>query len=171
MTGKLWGRGMRLPARDVFDICVAGRADPGALRCAVNHMPQDTRSEVAHLLLLHADVYREEAPEQILAPAAEYVDLLEDAPEIAADLMVQEAYEEDCTLHFSETQVVVSARTRGGTQVSRTCTTGTGLAETLREMGLEATMAGRAGSVHAFIAAADAKLSGARPGGTGGPPM
>ena len=35
LTGKLHGRGARLPARDVFDVAVARREDPGVLRTAV----------------------------------------------------------------------------------------------------------------------------------------
>ena len=36
MTGKLKGRGMSSPGRDVFDIAVCRRADPEALEIAVN---------------------------------------------------------------------------------------------------------------------------------------
>ena len=169
MTGKLFGRGFRLPVRDVFDICVASVADPAALRCAVNHITPEARLELAHLLLHSADKYRADAPEQILRPAPQYAHFMQDGPEVAAEVVVRETYEDGYDLQFLGRDATVTARTTGGMDVSYTCRSGDELAEAMRGMGLETAMLGSAGSVEAFVAEADQRLSEARPGGSGGP--
>ena len=50
LTGKLHGRGARLPARDVFDVAVARHEDPDALRTAVNYIDPNLRTEIVHML-------------------------------------------------------------------------------------------------------------------------
>lgn len=45
-AGKLAGRGLRLPARDVFDIGVGIQQSPDALACAVNHLDTPARAEI-----------------------------------------------------------------------------------------------------------------------------
>ena len=42
LAGKLGGRGLRSPARDIFDIAVAGLKDPDALEEAVNLLGRDS---------------------------------------------------------------------------------------------------------------------------------
>ena len=50
MSGKLWGRGMHGPARDLVDIAACGKVDPAALEVAVNGLPDCQRSfKIPHL--------------------------------------------------------------------------------------------------------------------------
>ena len=170
MTGKLHGRGMRLPARDVFDACVASIADPAALRCAVNHVTPETRLEIAHLLLRGADEYRADAPEQILRPAPQYAHFMQDGPELAAELLVQESYEEGYDLQFRGSVAVITARTTGGVDVRHTCRSGEELAEVMRGMGLEGEIRSLDGTTDQFVAAADRRLSESGLGGAGPEP-
>lgn len=171
LTGKLYGRGMRMPARDVFDMCVAASEDPAALRCAVNHISTVTRVEVAHLLRQGAARYREHAAEQIPAPAARHRHLLRDAPEMAVELLLSESYAGDHELRCSNGRATVTVRTVGGATTTQTHTTGAALAEAMRGMGLEDAMLGPAGSIAAFVAEIDEELARSTPGGTDGPPQ
>ena len=45
LSGKLTGRGLESPTRDLFDVAVAGELDPDALEAAVNCIPEDTWRE------------------------------------------------------------------------------------------------------------------------------
>ena len=158
LCGKLYGRGRRMPERDVFDVCVAAIEDPDALRCAVNHVGPDTRREIAHLLAIGADTYRESAPEVILDPAPRFADLLEEAPERAAELIRDETWASTDFDYALEGAVTVTARTVGGTGVSRTCRSGQALAAAMLGMGLEEMMLGRHGTMRAFVQEVDARL-------------
>lgn len=158
LCGKLYGRGRRLPERDVFDVCVAAVEDPDALRCAVNHVGPDTRREIAHLLTIGADAYRESAAEAILEPASRFGGLLEEAPERAAELIRDETWASTDFDYALEGAVTVTARTVGGTVVSRTCRSGEALAAAMLGMGLEEMMLGRHGTMRAFVQEVDARL-------------
>ena len=158
LCGKLYGRGRRMPERDVFDVCVAATEDPDALRCAVNHVGPDTRREIAHLLAIGADMYRESAPEVILEPAPRFADLLEEAPERAAELIRDETWASTDFDYALEGAVTVTARTVGGTVVSRTCRSGQALAAAMLGMGLEEMMLGRHGTMRAFVQGVDTRL-------------
>ena len=158
LCGKLYGRGRRLPERDVFDVCVAAMEDPDALRCAVNHVGPDTRREIAHLLTIGAEAYRESAAEAILEPAPRFASLLEEAPERAAALIRDETWASTDLDYALAGAVTVTARTVAGTLVSRTCRSGEALAAAMLRMGLEETMLGRHGTMRVFVAHVDARL-------------
>ncbi len=158
LCGKLYGRGRRLPERDIFDVCVAAVEDPDALRCAVNHVGPDTRREIAHLLTMGADTYRESAQEVILEPAPRFAGLLQEAPERAAALIRDETWANSDLDYATEGGVTLTARTAGGTLVSRTYRSGEALAEGMLRMGLEESMLGRHGTVRAFVEHVDARL-------------
>ena len=158
LCGKLYGRGRRLPERDVFDVCVAAVEDPDALRCAVNHVGSDPRREIAHLLTVGADAYRESAPEVILEPAPRFAGLLQEAPERAAALIRDETWASTDLDYTAEHAATVTAETIGGTVVSRTYRSGEALAEGMLRMGLEETMLGLHGTVRAFVEDANTRL-------------
>ena len=158
MCGKLFGRGRRLPERDIFDICVAAQEDVEALRCAVNHLGPDARREIVHLLEIGADGFRASAPAVVLEPAARYARLLQEAPEYAATIIRDETYE---TMHIEYTStriVTVKARTVGGQMVSRRYRSGEALAQGMLRMGLEEAMLARHGTRRAFVEHANARL-------------
>ena len=46
MSGKLHGRGMTAPGRDLLDIAACGEADPEALEIAVNGLPDETTEAI-----------------------------------------------------------------------------------------------------------------------------
>ena len=85
LTGKLAGRGLRMPARDVFDIGVGVQQSSDEMACAVNHLDPQTRAEIIARLLASEDAYRADAPEAILDPDPRWEHLLDDGPRIAAD--------------------------------------------------------------------------------------
>ncbi len=158
MCGKLFGRGRRLPERDIFDICVAAEEDVDALRCAVNHLGPDARREIVHLLEIGADGFRASAPDVVLEPAARYAHLLQEAPAYAATIIRDETYESTHIAHTSTRTVTVQARTVGGQMVSRRYTSGEALAEGMLRMGLEEEMLARHGTRRAFVEHANAQM-------------
>ncbi len=87
LTGKLFGRGRRLPVRDVFDIAVGWEEDPDALRTAVNYLDESLRSEILHSLRMEADTYVEEAKSEVIDPAPKWSQLVEGAPAAAVEAM------------------------------------------------------------------------------------
>ena len=173
LTGKLYGRGMRLPARDVFDLCVAAERDPDALRCAVNHIEDATRIEIVHRLLLDVDGYRRTAGEDIPVPARQYAYLLDDGPRIAARLLEDEAYEYPPELRHGDGRITMTVTTHGGTELTRVCDSGADLASAMLSMGLQREMFGMAGTVERFTARIDDELArerGRKGGGSPPPP-
>ena len=57
LTGKLYGRGKRLPPRDLFDIAGARHEDPSALRTAVNFLDANLYAEIIHSIRMDAETY------------------------------------------------------------------------------------------------------------------
>ena len=57
LTGKLYGRGKRLPPRDLFDIAGARHEDPSALRTAVNFLDANLYTEIIHSIRMDAETY------------------------------------------------------------------------------------------------------------------
>ena len=69
LHGKLRGRGHRAPVRDLYDLAVAGRRDPHALRCALRHIDSATFTRNLALQLQRTDPYRIEARSFLTHPA------------------------------------------------------------------------------------------------------
>ena len=63
MTGKLKGRGMTSPGRDVFDIAVCRIADPEALEVAVNSLDDVTLNGILTVYKITRQQYAKEARE------------------------------------------------------------------------------------------------------------
>ena len=61
MSGKLWGRGMHGPARDLVDIAACGKADPEALEIAVNGLPEKSLNAILTIYKETERQYRKEA--------------------------------------------------------------------------------------------------------------
>ena len=68
LHGKLQGRGHRAPVRDLYDIAVAGRTDPHALRRALRHIHATTFMRNLALQLQRTDQYRREAESFLVNP-------------------------------------------------------------------------------------------------------
>ena len=68
LYGKLQGRGHRAPVRDLYDIAVAGRTDPHALRRALRHIHATTLMRNLALQLQRTDQYRREAESHLVNP-------------------------------------------------------------------------------------------------------
>ena len=168
LTGKLSGREMRMPPRDVFDICVAAEEAPKALRCAVNHLPTQSRAEiVARLLESEAD-YLEDAAESILDPAPQWSHLLTVGTREASSALVALAYREiDVT--YENGQACVRLETESGAGSSLNFGSAQELVQGLLELGLEQWIVGNHGSIEAFLRVAKVKLSSSN-NTRGGPP-
>ena len=61
MSGKLWGRAMHAPARDLVDIAACGRAEPEALEIAVNGLPEKSLDAILAIYDDTQDQYRKDA--------------------------------------------------------------------------------------------------------------
>ena len=61
LHGKLQGRSHRAPVRDLYDLAVAGRKDPPALRTALRHIDAATFTRNVAMQLQRTDQYRSEA--------------------------------------------------------------------------------------------------------------
>ena len=63
MSGKLQGRGMTSPARDLFDIAVCNEADPEALEIAVNGLSEQRLNAILNIYKETREQYADEAAE------------------------------------------------------------------------------------------------------------
>ena len=63
MSGKLWGRGMHSPARDLIDIAACGKAEPKALEIAVNGLPEKSLDAILTIYKETEQQYRKDAGE------------------------------------------------------------------------------------------------------------
>ena len=87
LAGKLIGRGLRTPERDLFDLGAAWMCDRRALERAVNAMEPNMRREVIARIVEGKDRYQEQAPEMIMNPADRFMYLMHKAPGICADAL------------------------------------------------------------------------------------
>lgn len=166
LAGKLTGRGMRMPARHVFDICVAADLDPASLRCAVNQMPAQMRSEVAAFLMAGAHNYLEDAPKKIFVPAAKWRHLLTDGPHEVVEIMDGFAYRA-VDLSFSEGSAVVLVETNRGETFSQRFQDPKELLTGLLGLGLEEWVLANSGTVESFLLTAASGFSSSRNDGRG----
>ena len=93
LTGKLGGRGLRSPVRDIFDIAVAGRKDPDALEEAVNLLGRDSIREIATKWETGTANYRTDAAENLEITDSSLKDLLHDAPAMAVAALNASVYQ------------------------------------------------------------------------------
>ena len=157
LSGKITGRGLRMPAREVFDICVAADLDPGSLRCAVNQMPAQMRSEVAAYLMAGERNYLEDAPGKILAPATHWEHLLADGPRKVIEIMDGFAYRE-VDLSYFEGSATVLVETNRGEVFSEHFQDPQDLLAGLFGLGLEEWVLANYGTIEAFLTMAASSL-------------
>ena len=165
LTGKLHGRGARLPARDIFDIAVARREDPDALRTAVNYIDSNLRGEIVHLLRVDAAGYAEGASEAIIDPAPQWQHLVVDGLTAAIDAVEQSTYERvDITYAAKEAGLDVSAQ--DGWQKTERFASGQALAAALVQLGLHVVMRREHRTVADFVRDADTLIADSTQAGT-----
>ena len=139
MSGKLWGRGMHAPARDLIDIAACAEADPEALEVAVNGLPDKSVDAILHIYRETSAQYRDDAAE--LEGVAEGLRPAVDDPTAYAGNAILDAKYERCEI-----------RTRAGEAEIET-TTGRG-SRTRRWESAEALIAGmERNGINAFLAA------------------
>ena len=158
LTGKLYGRGRRLPERDIFDIAVARHEDPGALRAAVNFLDEYLHTEIIHLLRMEADAYAEEAPETIIEPAPRWIHLLRQGPEKAIEAIELSAYR-TIDIRYSGNGISVELAAGNDWKEKTTFESGRELAGGLTRLGLDRLMLREHRSIDDFIRDADAKMT------------
>ena len=93
LAGKLGGRGLRSPARDIFDIAVAGLKDPDALEEAVNLLGRDSIREITTKWEAGTANYRTDATENLQITDSSLKDLLHDAPAMAVEAVNASVYQ------------------------------------------------------------------------------
>lgn len=163
LTGKLYGRGKRLPPRDIFDIAVARHEDPSALRTAVNYLDSNLHAEILHTIRMDAESYAEDAADAIIEPAERWTDLLRGGAARAMEALELARYHR-VDIRYAENRAGVALATRDGWETEETFASGSELALGLRRLGLERLMLRTHRSEEAFIDAADAKMDTRRPG-------
>ena len=165
LTGKLYGRGKRLPPRDIFDLAVARHEDPSALRTAVNFLDGPLLAEVLHTIRMVADVYSEDAPNAIIEPAQRWFHLLHEGADSAIEAIELATYRK-VDVRYAANQVSIELAAGDEWEAEETFTSGRELATGLIRLGLERVMLRAHRSVEDFIRAADDKLAAPDAGGT-----
>lgn len=161
LAGKLTGRGLRLPMRDVFDVCVAADLDPDALCCAVNQIPEQTRPEIAARLTAEAKTLADEALEEVLQPDSQWARFLVDGPTYVASLLHDLAYTRT-EMSFDDGTATICAETRNGRPLVNRYTNPQTLLEGLYTMGLELWLMAHYGTIDAFLDKTEDRLAASR---------
>ena len=165
LTGKLYGRGKRLPPRDIFDIAVARHEDPSALRTAVNFLDANLYAEIIHSIRIDAETYADEASHAIIEPAPGWAHLIHGGPDMAIEAIELATYR-GVDIRYTGNKASVDLTTGDGWEAGETFASGRELAAGLTRLGLERIMLREHRSVEDFIYAADAKLAAPDAGGT-----
>ena len=139
LTGKLFGRGKRLPVRDVFDIAVARHEDLAALRVAVNYLDTNLRAEVVQSIRANAAVYAEEALDAIIDPAPQWHYLIHECAERAVDSIESATYER-VEVRFRSGVAHLALATADGAETQLAYRSAADLALGMKSMGLERLM-------------------------------
>ena len=150
LTGKLAGRGLRLPPRDVFDIAVAAQLAPDALACAVNHLQPQNRVEITTRLAENADAYRAAAGEAILRPDLQWEHLIEDGPEAALSAIRDLVYR-DVSLDFEQGRAQVTVANDAQGRITRKYNSPEALLAGATAMGIRPFLLGPHGTVDRFL--------------------
>lgn len=94
LTGKLEGRGLKCPARDLYDFVSAERRDPAALERAVNAIDPDALNDVLVMWAVREEkiVHEAEATLRPMAPDSSLVLTPDELVKRAADAMLGASY-------------------------------------------------------------------------------
>ncbi|MCZ0943457.1 MAG: nucleotidyl transferase AbiEii/AbiGii toxin family protein [Gammaproteobacteria bacterium] len=164
LAGKIAGRGMRMPSRDVFDICVARERDPLALMGAINHVSAPMRAEIIARLIEGERRYLANAPEEVPVPAQQWRRLLSDAPREAAKILTDCAYVK-VGLAYADQSASVDVENQTGERASSRFGTPKALLDGLLGMGLEQWVLGNYRVTEAFLAEAQREFDAMRGAG------
>ena len=107
LAGKLLGRALASPTRDLFDLAVAQRDDTTALEVAVNCMSQSLFKETISRWREGADFYRHDATRALLGVPNQFKDIQEDPAGAATEALLEARYS-DLTIHWREEQLIVT---------------------------------------------------------------
>lgn len=109
ISGKLSGRGMHAPARDLVDIAACGEAEPEALEIAVNALPEKSLDAILSIYAETAEQYAADASE-LEGMADGLQPVVDDPAGYASNAIITAKYER------------VEIRTRAGTAEIETTT-------------------------------------------------
>lgn len=112
MAGKLTGRGMNSPVRDLFDIAVCAKADPEALEVAVNLLPDEDADSILKIYELTSAQYANEASD-LEVVAQELKPLCENPAPYARNAILDAKYRE-MTLRTADGTAEATTRTGFG---------------------------------------------------------
>lgn len=136
MTGKLKGRGLSSPARDLFDIAVCRMADAEALEIAVNAVDDLTLDGILTVYGVTHDQYKTEAAELEGIPDG-LKPVQEDPVGYAKEAMLESRYER-VALRTVDGKAELDTRTAGGRQRLRTYGTADELVDGMERDGMNA---------------------------------
>ena len=159
LAGKLSGRGLSIPSRDIFDVGVASQLSPSALACAVNHLDPHTRSEMLAHVGDVEDLYRAEASSVIVDPAPRWRHLLQDGPDIMASAIVEFVYR-DIKIDFDRGRARASVNNTAQGERSREFESPQALLAGLVRMGLGPWVVAQYGTAEKFLEAVGPEFEG-----------
>ena len=111
LTGKISGRGLRSPTRDLFDIAVAFREDPLSLSIATNTVHRDTFREIVARIKSERLYYREDAQESLMDVPSRWQHILENPAEAALEALLSVRYKRVC-IHWENHRLRLSLEFR-----------------------------------------------------------
>ena len=135
MTGKLCGRGMHGPARDLVDIAACGKADPAALEIAVNGLPEKNLDAILSIYKETREQYAKEAAE-LEGVAEELKPVIENPTGYATNAIITAKYER-VEIRTRDGAAEVETATREGTR-TRAYETAEKLQEATEREGIDA---------------------------------
>lgn len=106
LSGKIAGRGLDSPTRDLFDIAVAAEMDPRALEVAVNAIPDSTWGEIVNRWEEASDFHRAAASEALTDVPPRWQHLAEDPARAAIDAAAKARYTQ-LTIRWSNDEPVI----------------------------------------------------------------
>ena len=136
MTGKLKGRGMSSPGRDVFDIAVCRKADPEALEIAVNAVDDVTLDGILTVYTITREQYKTETKELEGIPE-ELTPIQNDPVGYANDAILESRYER-LALRTVDGRAEIETRTAGQQERTRTYRSAEELVEGMERDGINA---------------------------------
>ena len=124
MSGKLWGRGMDGPARDLVDIAACGKADPEALEIAVNGLPEKSLNAILTIYWETERQYRKDAG-QLEGVADELAGVIDNPTAYANNAILAAKYAGSrsarTTVRSRSRRRPAKEREHGGTTVRKRC--------------------------------------------------
>ena len=136
MTGKLKGRGMTSPGRDLFDIAVCRIADPEALEIAVNAVDDITLDGILNVYQVTQEQYKTEASELEGIPEG-LTSIQENPVDYASNAILESRYER-VAVRTVDGKAEVHTRTAGQQERTRTYESAEEIVDGLERDGINA---------------------------------